>query len=131
MKIDKSNAYYGNGGQMQVFPLFKGDREKYEVIEDMDFRIDLMGLYNRDLVSMYFQAYNMYTRGQFNRSDYDVKRIRELLFGIPNKCTKCKVSKSIDWLKCDNDDKVGLCFIVRNFIYIYILSSARDVSLNL
>jgi hypothetical protein len=122
MKIDVNGIYYGGGNQ--AFPLFRGVREEYEVIVDMDFRDDLMKLSNPELVGKYFQAYNMQTYGQFNRTIFDINKIRELLFSKMNKCTKCKVSKTIDWLKCDNDDKVGLYFIIHNFIYVYTLSSA-------
>jgi hypothetical protein len=133
MKFDNKNVYYGAGKQMQTFPLFKGVREKYscEVITDTDFNNDLVILDNPEFVKGYLQAYNIKPGSHFNKTNFDINKISELLFDKMNKCTKCKTNESLDWLKCDGEDKVGLYFIIHNFIYVYILSSARDVSLNL
>jgi hypothetical protein len=58
----------------------------------------------------------MQTGGQFNHTIFDIDKIRELLFDKINKCAKCNVSESIDWLKCDGEDKVRFHFIIHNLI---------------
>jgi hypothetical protein len=51
------------------------------------------------------------------------------------RCTKCKVNDSVDWIRCDCQNKVGLYYIFHiDYIlctldYVYWLSCVRDVFL--